>query len=109
MTIKIAERADAPGRLQDKDALDVLRLLRAVPTNKIVMCIQSLVADPRARATTVEGIRELEKVFGTTTAIGSVMAARALERLSDPETIRASCAALTEEMLDAGAHGACAL
>ena len=29
---KLAERLDEPGRLKDKDALDVLRILRAVPT-----------------------------------------------------------------------------
>lgn len=46
---KIYERIDIPARRQDqKDALDVLRILRAVPTDRFAGSLRALLADPVA-------------------------------------------------------------
>lgn len=87
-------------RLKDKDALDVLRLLRGVPVASLARALRALRDDTVAGPVTREAIQYLRDWFGTTSATGTLMAVRATERLEDPATIAASCAALTEELLD---------
>lgn len=96
---KLAERRDEPGRLKDKDALDVLRILRAVPTPELADRIRRLRQDSRARTVTDEAIMHLRTLFGAPGAPGSGFAARALEALEPEATIRASCAELTRDLL----------
>lgn len=87
-------------RLKDKDALDVLRLLRGVPLASIASTLRVLQEHAIAADVTREAIQYLRDWFSTRSAPGTVMAVRATERLEDPATIAASCAALTEELLD---------
>ena len=96
---KLAERLDEPGRLKDKDALDVLRILRAVPTADLAERLRRLQTDSRAAAVTAEAIGQLQALFGTPDAPGSGFAARALEALDPADTIKASCAALCQDLL----------
>jgi len=96
---KIAERADHPDRLSDKDALDVLRLLRATPTEELARSLATLRSDPLAGPTTNAAVDLLQALFGTPDAPGSRMAARAVEGLADPDVIAGSCAALAEDLL----------
>lgn len=96
---KLAERRDEPGRLKDKDALDVLRILRAVPTPDLADRLRRLQKDSRAATVTDEAIGHLRTLFGTPDAPGSGFAARALEALEPEDTIRASCAALSQDVL----------
>jgi hypothetical protein len=98
---KLAERHDEPERLKDKDALDVLRILRAIPTADLADRLRRLQKDSRARAVTDEAIGHLRALFGTPGARGSGFAARALETVEPEDTVRASCAALAQELLDA--------
>jgi len=98
---KIRDRVDDPGRETDKDALDVLRLLQAVPTQELVRRLEVLKADERSRAVTVEALERLPDLFGSRRAIGCVMAARAAAPLEPEERITASAAVLAQDLLQA--------
>lgn len=98
---KIAERVDRRYRLSDKDALDVLRLLRATPTEALASRLAMLSADPLAGPTTNVAVDLLQEFFGTPDAPGSQRAARTVEGLADTAEIAASCSALAEDLLTA--------
>ena len=97
---KIIEREENPGRREDKDALDVLRLLRAVPTEQLAESFRALRLDEIAGTVTREAERFLRQLFSTPASVGSQMAARAAAP-EPADTIAASCGALTRELLDA--------
>lgn len=98
---KLAERQSSPSRLDDKDALDVYRLLRAVPTEDFVAGVSRLLQDALSREVTEEALAHLQALFGAEGALGSQMTVRALVPLEDPATIAASCAALSGDLLAA--------
>jgi len=103
---KIYERIDAPARRQDdKDALDVLRILRAVPTDRLAGSVQALLADSVASDVVREALAFLKRLFGEASGRGSQMAARAAAPLEPADTIAASCAALTLDLLRAVNQG----
>jgi hypothetical protein len=95
---KIRDRTGT-GRSSDKDALDLLRLLRAVPSADLVARFTALLAASASADVTRRALAFLDELFGLPAAVGSRMAARAVETLEDPETIAASCAALTRDLL----------
>jgi hypothetical protein len=90
---KINERADEAGRSSDKDALDVLRLLRASDLGALAEVLVRLEADRLAAEVTREAMTFAGDLFGTASSTGSVMAARAAFP-EDQATIAASAAAL---------------
>lgn len=97
---KIADRLDdSPGRLKDKDALDILRLLRAVPSGRLAADLVALMDNPLCRDVTEEAISILREAFGTRAGEGTQMAVRATQLLEDPDQIAASCEALTADLL----------
>lgn len=96
---KLADRQDSPARMEDKDALDVVRLLRATETQEIVARVRALREDGRSAEVTSEAIEHLRTLFGTVGSAGSEMAARAAVPLEDPATISASAAALAGDVL----------
>ena len=96
---KLADRRDTPDRVEDKDALDVLRLLRASETEEIVGTLRALHEDGRSAEVTAEAIEHLRMLFGTMDAAGSQMAARAAVPLEDPATIAVSAATLASDVL----------
>ncbi len=98
---KLAERVEQPGRVKDKDALDILRLLRGASTESISQRLRGLRQDPRSAAVTDEALKHLEGLFARPEAAGSTFASRAAAGLEPEDTIRASCAALTEELIHA--------
>jgi len=69
---KILDRFDSPDRGRDKDALDVYRLLRAVPTDELVRRFSVLLEDSLSRAVTEFTIAELPGLFGSQRAHGSL-------------------------------------
>lgn len=99
---KLADRtAERRGnRLDDKDALDVLRLLRAVPTTALAAGLHRLLSDAAAQEVAREAVDHLARLFGATGASGTQMAVQATERLEDPAAIAGSCVALTAALLD---------
>jgi hypothetical protein len=98
---KLAERAAEPRgeRLKDKDALDVLRLLRAIPLDVFTDGLDRLRAEAMSAAVTQEAITFLQRLFGASSSPGSRMAVRATAGLEDPVTIGDSCAVLADELL----------
>lgn len=97
---KIAERADSPTRAVDKDALDVLRLLRAIPLDEMAHGMQQLLASDLAGDVTREAIQLADGMLRQPDHTGPVMAARAAGGLEDPDVIAASLAALYNDVAD---------
>ncbi|MEK7721809.1 MAG: GSU2403 family nucleotidyltransferase fold protein [Elusimicrobiota bacterium] len=98
---KIADREGEINRLQDKDALDVLRLLRSLEANSSAKVFHKAMADKIAGNVSREAVVLLEQLFGKPDSAGSRMAARAAEPLEAADTIAASCAVLTQDLLKA--------
>ena len=98
---KVHERKAEVDRLRDKDALDVLRLLRGTELDELVERFRRLLSDEPSGAVSAQGIRYLGELFREPTAIGARMAARAVGTLEDAEENAASCAVLTDDLLAA--------
>jgi hypothetical protein len=86
-------------RLSDKDALDVLRLLQAVPTLELAEAFRRMGETAVARDVTREALTALLDLFSDPKATGAQMAARAAEGLAPEEQIAQSCAILTNDLL----------
>ena len=104
-THKILERVDRPDRRSDKDALDVLRLLRSAPTEVLTGRLLTLLNHPLAAEVTEEAIEEMERLFGAPNAPGSQMAARAAAGSEPEDVVAASMAALAGELIRAVRSG----
>lgn len=100
---KVKKIADRTGtrRLKDKDALDVLRLLRGTDTADFAARYQRLLNDDVSRALAEEALGLLKSQFGERTSVGVEMAVKATTTLVDEEQIRASCNLLANDLLDA--------
>lgn len=97
--IKIAERLDDSGRRKDKDALDVLRLLRVVSTEELAASLIKLVDDVLSKAVAQEALQQLDALFGSRRGEGVAMAVRATTPLEPADAIAESCLALTADVL----------
>ncbi len=98
---KIAERKDVPERIQDKDGLDVLRLLRFADTAHLASTLTKLAANPISGEVTQQARTLLEDLFGARASVGAQMAVRASVGLEDELAIAISCEALALRLLDA--------
>jgi hypothetical protein len=96
---KITDRQIDLRRQDFKDALDVYRLLQAVPTEDLSSRMWRLLEADVSAPVTRETIGFLEALFGTPQAPGSVMAGQAVELVGDPEIVAASVAALAGDLL----------
>jgi hypothetical protein len=96
---KLSERRTTPGRLLDKDAHDVYRLLVAVPANILAGRFGRLSADELAGPVTERSLGFMAELFAKPTALGSVMAGRAEEGIGQPATVSASVAFLAADLL----------
>jgi len=102
---KIAERVGHHDRVRDKDALDVLRLLRAVDTDDVAGRLRLLVGADLAAGLTAEALELLPLLFGDDRSEGVAMAVRAAGGAEEDATIAASLIALVTDLkdsLDAG-------
>lgn len=77
----------------------MLRVLRAVPTADLAYPLRRLREDSCAGTVTGEAIEHLRTLFGAPNALGSGFAARAFEEIESDDTVRASCAALAQDLL----------
>ncbi|MFH1329225.1 MAG: hypothetical protein ABIJ48_00990 [Actinomycetota bacterium] len=96
--IKITESAGTKDRLVDKDAADVLRILRATRTDELARRLQRLLTLEITASVTNEALRDLREFFAAEESEGVQMAVRNLYP-EDPEVIAASCVALTVALL----------
>ncbi|WP_026910637.1 GSU2403 family nucleotidyltransferase fold protein [Patulibacter minatonensis] len=98
---KLAERVDDPGRLVDKDAHDVYRLLVATDTASLAVTLANLIADELAGSVTSAAVEHLAEFFGRPDALGATMAGRAEELVGDPAVVAAAVALLADDVLAA--------
>lgn len=97
---KLAERlADGGRRIKSKDAHDVLRILRGVPTNSLALGFAAMKSDDVSRQVAETGLDHLQSLFGRARLAGCDLAAQAAEGLEGDETIRQSCVALTADLV----------
>ena len=96
---KIAERLHDRRRSQPKDALDVFRLLQAVPLETLSARFTLLYHDPLSLEITRSALAFLQELFGRETGVGAQLAADAAYPLADRAFITAACAALTQELV----------
>jgi hypothetical protein len=83
---------------EDKDALDVLRLLRGTDTEALAKRMRRLLANDQSRATTEQALEIVVRFFGQRRAEGTSMAIRATERVADPGEIARSCELLSKDL-----------
>ena len=96
---KIRDRAGT-ARSTDKDALDVLRLLRGTTTGDLAGRMRRLLADDTARPVAEEALDLFGSQFANRAGEGIEMAARAAGVLGDPAEIAASCEVLAGDLLN---------
>lgn len=97
---KIAERVGTK-RAEDKDALDILRLLRGVDAKTLGASVVALENDPRSAAITTEAMGHLATLFGNEHSPGSLMAGSAAFPVESSEVIAKSAAILSNDVLRA--------
>ena len=95
---KIAERVDASDRVRDKDALDILRLLRAVDTSVLAGRLRPLLVHELTRSVAEEAVDLLGPLFAESRSDGVEMAVRAAGAGEDSATIAASLIALVADL-----------
>lgn len=97
---KIAERADSPHRLNDKDAHDIYRLLVAIDTAPIAATLKTLLNDPLSRPATIYALNQLDVLFAQgSESLGSTMAGRAEEGIGDPANVALAVSILVTDIL----------
>jgi len=96
---KISDRSGT-ARASDKDAYDVLRLMRGTTTEDMVARLQRLRREPLSAPVTEEALKMLGEFFGRAGGVGSQMAVRTGRRLVDPKEIEDSCVALATDVLE---------
>lgn len=99
---KIGERAEDPGRLVDKDAHDVYRIVIDVDAASLAATFRRLLEDPVSGAASDAALSYLGTLFADgPQALGSVMAGRAEEGVGEPDTVALSVSILTADLLAA--------
>lgn len=100
---RIGERAEAtPGRLVDKDAHDLYRILVAIDTAALAERLRMLRANDLAGPGTEKALVWLRDLFAAgPEATGSQMAARTEAPFGTAETVAAACAVLARDLLNA--------
>lgn len=94
---KIHERSGSV-RANDKDALDVLRVLQAIPTVDLAQRLRSVLADERSAAAATKALKLFDDLFANRGSDGAVMAARATQPLLDPDQVRLTCEVLAGDL-----------
>lgn len=100
---KIGERHDRnPGRLLDKDAHDLYRLLRAVDTDEIADGLNRLSANRISALVTSHALQWLRDLTADPAALIPTMAGRTEQNVGDPQLVAEATWALVQELLGVG-------
>jgi hypothetical protein len=98
---KILDREQQGNRLNDKDALDVFRLLRGTSTEEMAHRLSVAAEDARSRDATLYAVESVPSLFGNRDGEGVRMAVRATEGLLPEAEVVASLTALTDDLMSA--------
>ena len=99
-THKLADRhAEVRGRLKDKDALDIFRILRAVPLAECAQRFWLLLGDDLAGETARSALAQFATLFGEPAGAGVDMVVRATQLLMPEDETRAACSLLAGQLL----------
>jgi hypothetical protein len=98
---KIGERKEQPGRLLDKDAHDIYRLLSATTTADVATGLVGLLADDLAGPATRTALDYLRELFNSPTALGPTMVGRAELLVGNPAVAGASAALHASDLINA--------
>jgi hypothetical protein len=96
---RLAEREQR--RVDAKDALDVLRLLRAIPTRDLAKTFETLLQTNVSKEVTREARVALKDLFANVRGRGCLMAVQAAGPLANPDEIAGSCSVLATDLLRA--------
>ena len=97
---KLGERQAAPGRLLDKDAHDVYRLLVATDSATVAARLRQLREHELSGGVTRDALVYLQELFAAgPEALGSTMAGRAEQLVGSPATVSASSSVLAADLL----------
>lgn len=89
-----------PTRLNDKDAHDIYRVLRAVETETLRTTIDDLLSNELSHEVTREAIDHLDELFGRgPDSPGAVMAGRAEELVGEPEQVASAVSFLAADLV----------
>ena len=101
---KIHDRVEdgSPGRLADKDAGDVVRLMMTNPVGMVRETLEMLVNDEMAGSTAQKGINYLRQLFGTERLEGTQMAVRALRGSIDEGRLQTITGAYMTQLRSVG-------
>lgn len=103
---KIGERHDRdPGRLLDKDAHDLYRLLRTVDVDEVADGLSRLRSDRTSAAVTSVALRWLRDLSTDPAALIPTMAGRTEQNVGDPQLVAEATSALVGELLEAVVPG----
>lgn len=97
---KIEDRKDSD-RLGDKDALDVLRLLRGTTTDDLIKRWVQLLQDPRSQQAAQYGLELLKIQFARRQSVGVQMAIRSMGALGDADELAVLFETLVGDLLTA--------
>ena len=98
---KLWERTTNEDRVKDKDALDVFRILRAIPTQDLARRLALLRSSDEAGAVATSAVAQLRELFGQQTGKGIELAIHASSRLIDPDELTLSSISLTDDLIAA--------
>ena len=97
---KLGERQATPGRLLDKDAHDVCRLLVATDSATVAARLRQLREHELSRGVPRDALVYLQELFAAwPEALGSTMAGRAEQLVGSPATVSASSSVLAADLL----------
>ncbi|MBI2569880.1 MAG: hypothetical protein HYV63_22985 [Candidatus Schekmanbacteria bacterium] len=94
---KIHERRGS-ARANDKDALDVLRVLQAIPVGDLGRRLRAILVDPRSAAAGSRALELFDDLFANRGSKGAVMAARATQPIMDADQVRLTCEVLAADL-----------
>jgi len=95
---KIVDREEYPGRLRDKDALDVFRLLRGTSTEEMTRRLFLVLSDSRSADSARVAIAAFPALFAQAGGSGVRMALRATAGLMADAEVTASLIALAKDL-----------
>lgn len=97
---KLKDRLDSgrEDRLDDKDASDVVQIMRATTPARIAKALTSLEAHPLAGPSVRSGLELFQELFGGRATPGTEMAVRAMRVAMPDERVRAICAAYADAL-----------